>query len=308
MQASADIVATAMSTRMAAAEKPMVVATPSEWRLEVAAGPNAGAVIPLQAGQYRFGFDPSNDIVFADLGVAARQAVLDVDQARGIVLRPVASGIMIDDRAIGVGRRLKLRNGMDLTVGDTILHVHAPMATRRRDRRLVALLVVLPPAFILLLFVLLSPRVPALHSASSAASRASGQAISRVDAAMQELTRHLAQVGLAERLKLSSMGGAVLVAGRLTDAEMQRWKQAQRWYDATYGSTPALIAQITPASLALPDFGISAVSTGEVPYVITTSNQRFTEGAVLPGGWVITRIDQDEIILTRDGQTVRMEL
>lgn len=280
-------------------------AAPAAWSLEVVAGPNTGAVIPLRSGRHSIGFDTANDIVLADNAVADKQAVLDI--GRGAALFATAAGLVARGRAVDEGRGLKLRDDMTFVVGDTILRVHAPSRHQSRHWRATAAIIAAPVLLVCALFVVLSPHATTSATPSKVAARSDG-GHPRAAAALQALTAQLASRGLANLLSLSVVDTAVHVRGRLTDAEMASWKQAERWYDTTYGSSPALVAQISSAELSLPDFGIAAVSTDDVPYVITTSNQRFTEGSVLPGGWVIAHIDSHEVTLTRDGQAVHMGL
>lgn len=293
---------------MATADIVPTVAPPQEWKLEVAEGPNTGAVIPLRVGRYRFGHDANNDIVLADAGVAEAQAIIEIDQNQRVTVRALAAGLIIGGRAIRPGRELTLRAGCDLAAGNTHLRIHGPDAPRARKRPLVAAGIAASGVFIGLMVLVLSPHNPSPASFPTGGLRSLDVGAARGRAALKAFEARLAALGLATRLTLSTTGNAVLVRGRLDAADMAVWQKAQHWYDATYGSVPALIAQVLPATLSPPDFGISAVSTDDVPYVITTSGQRYTEGSVLASGWVITHIDAHEITLTRDGQTVHVGL
>ncbi|MBR0647915.1 SctD/MshK family protein, partial [Plastoroseomonas hellenica] len=100
-------------------------------------------------------------------------------------------------------------------------------------------------------------------------------------------------------------GGAVLVAGALPTGEDRRWAALRAWYDGAHGAGPALLVRLGAAVPAeLPRLAVRAVSLAPIPFVIAADGERYGEGAVLPGGWVLDGITAEHLVFRRGDRTV----
>lgn len=282
------------------------------WCLEIATGPNAGAAVPLAAGQYRLGADRDNDIVLADSAVAGQQAVLTVD-LDSATLDALATGAQWRGSPLPAGSCNTLYSGAEILVGATTLRLHGPRSGRRSR-----LLSVAVPTALLALAALLPTGIsegpgvahrsadpprpavavqparalppPVRHAVASPAPTAPEAA-----GALQD---HLLSMGLAGTIATSVAGNALVATGGVAPSARDRWVAAQMWFDGRFGGRITLIDRVG-ASVAdtAPRFQVRAVSAGVVPYVITVSGERYTEGAVLDGGWVIAQISAERIVL-----------
>jgi hypothetical protein len=282
--------------------------TPDQaWRLLVRRGPNRGASVPLQAGSYRLGRGYDNDIILADPAIADAQAVIAVggDQA---ALEPLAPGLRLSGHRVRPGRGRALRTGATVEIGDTLLEIAGPPAPRRRRWLALPLgAVVLAGAVSVALATNTAP-----HQAAQAVVAAAPPAVApapSAEAARAAFADALHGAGIGEAVHLTSTPGTVVAEGALDPAQMPRWTDAQMWFDQHYKGALALIDHVRPATAANdPHPRFRAVSLGAIPYVIGESGDRYTEGAVLDGGWTISAIKPDQVLLTREGRTVAVTL
>ena len=281
------------------------------WSLDVMRGPNTGAHVALSSGSYRFGREAGNDIVLADPTVATEQAVLRLD-ASVAMLDALAPGITIGRRRAAPGRPVRLRNHDDITIGDTVLRVLGPARQRSRAR----FPVLLAGGALCATALFVTIMAPAAHrtttqrltaQAPAAGTRGTATPTSTADVAA-DLTRRMQDAGIAERMHISVKDGAIVAQGVIDSDAISRWNAIEQWFDARHGDL-ALISHVTPGTgPAMPHLDIRAVWAGPVPYVISTSGDKFTEGAVIDGGWTIARIGEDGVVLTRNGRSVRVQL
>lgn len=286
-----------------------VAVSGKEWHLEVARGPNAGARIALRPGDYRFGCATANDIVLADSAVADRQGVFRV-APDGTVLDVTAPGVRVGRRPADPGTAISLAGGMEIAVGETLLRVHGPPAMRWT---LLPMALAGPVLLVAALSVAFAAHQPVNRNAMVAASVPLLPAAARVpditpQGVAHDLTRRMQQFGLNEHVHVDTSLGAIIVSGQVNRDDMVRWRDLEQWFDAHHANI-ALISHVTAdAGPSLPQIGIRAVWAGTIPYVITTTGDRYTEGAVIDGDWTITRITSDGLELTRNGRVVHITL
>jgi type III secretion protein D len=283
--------------------------TPDQgWRLHVRRGPNLGATVPLQAGAHRLGRRFDNDIVLADSALADAQAVIAVGREEAVI-EPLAPGLRLSGHNIRPGRERALRAGSRIEIGDTLLEITGPAPrARRRWLALPIGAVVLAGAVSVALATSAPPAPPhrAFPVVTAAATPAAAPSAASAGAA---LGAQLQDAGIGGAVHLASQGGAVIAEGAIDPAQMPRWTDAQMWFDAHYKGAITLIDHVHPATAASdPHPRFRAVSLGAMPYAVGESGDRYTVGAVLDGGWTISAITPEHILLTRDGRTVAVTL
>lgn len=279
------------------------------WRLEIADGPNSGAVVSLAPGRYRLGSDTGDDIVLADQDVVPSHAVLELTADKAGIT-PMAGGIVLQRNALRTGQPKVLKRGAVVTIGGTRIRVAATAATHRpQGRRLITGGLVL--AGLIGAAVVYHGAAPArvdpateAHAAESAAA-----APSTLPQAVARFRDHLAGTGLAGKVEVSALGGVVLARGDIQAGDHDSWLEAQQWFDSHLGNRFALKDTVRAAdSVQPPQLAIAAVSMEPVPNVVTQDGQRLVEGAVLQDGWKIDRITLSDVILRRGGHEVRIAL
>lgn len=277
-------------------------------RLEIADGPNAGAVVSLAPGRYRLGSDTGDDIVLADRDIAPSHAVLQVT-ADHADITPLAGGIVLQRSALKTGQPKMLKRGAVMTIGGTRIRVAAAeTAQRRLGRTLItaclALLGVMGAA------VVYHSAAPVSVGATEARAAATvTRATPTLGDAVAGFRRYLTDAGLAGKVRISTLGGVVLASGNIQAGDRETWLDAQKWFDGHLSSQFALRDTVRVAQTPdPPQLAIAAVSMEPVPNVVTQDGQRLVVGAVLQDGWQIDRITLNEIILRRSGREVRITL
>jgi hypothetical protein len=283
----------------------------SSWRIEIANGPNAGAIVPLAAGRYRVGFDPGNDIVLADQAIAAEQATLEIGP-NGVFLTALAAGAALKCRSfalrsLAAGTSSAIRPGSEIRVGSTVLRFNGPQRLRFASIRFTCLAAAFLVACSTMAGYLFATPHEARATARAAGADASPSATS-LAAAAAALRQHLRADALAGSIAIAESRGALLASGTIAPDQASDWNRAQQWFDAGLGRQFTLLDRVRAKPSGAPDFALAAVSTFPIPYAIDRDGARYTEGAVLDGGWVIAHITTHAVTLSRDGQTIRMTL
>jgi type III secretion protein D len=79
----------------------------------------------------------------------------------------------------------------------------------------------------------------------------------------------------------------------------------QRWFDTEWNGRAVLINRTAiQTSEPPPALAIEAVWRGKPASYVLVAGERFLEGAMLDGGWVIQRIEEDSVMLRRQNRLV----
>jgi hypothetical protein len=282
----------------------MTAALASAWRLHIAEGPNAGAELVLSPGLHRVGRDAGNDIVLADAAIALQHISIEID-GRGASLVTHAEGSALQGRALAAGRTTRMAPGADLRVGTTLLRVSGPACAKAgMPSKSVGVAVAACGALVAAFTYFSGASAPPPRNAPAQLAAS----LDDVPAAQRALESHLQNLGLGNNVRVAAADGALVATGALTPEQTAGWHNAQAWFDGRFGGRIGLVAQIGAVGVQTPMLDIAAVSLRPVPNVITRGGERYTTGAVLPGGWTITAISVDAVMLRRGDQDVRMAL
>jgi hypothetical protein len=278
------------------------------WRIEILAGPHAGAVLPLPSGAFRLGGGAEDDLVLADPGARPGHALLTLG-SDGEARLAAGAEVTAGGRRVAAGGEKRLATGSEIALGATRLRLTGPARAKRpRGWLRPAALAAGGAALLAAGFVWLQPTnsaavaVPVPQSAPPArmASRDPATAAAALQARMDE-------AGLP--LTAEPAGGAVRVAGVLPPGAEPRWAALRNWYDGAHGAGPALLVHLGAAIPAeLPRLAVRAVSLAPIPFVIAADGERYGEGAVLPGGWVLDAITPERLTFRRGDRTVTTDL
>lgn len=126
-----------------------------------------------------------------------------------------------------------------------------------------------------------------------------------------------ASAGLSERLSaanirvaISKEAGIVMARGSIDPASAPAWRDAQLWFDKTFGPDVVLVSEIVIAARKdeVPPLNIQSVWAGETPYVMDARGEKHFEGALLSDGWVLERIEADKVTLRRSAEIMTLRL
>jgi len=280
----------------------------SGWRLEIADGPNSGAVVSLAPGRYQLGSDTGDDIVLADRDVVPSHAVLQLGADHGDIT-PLAGGVVLQRSVLKTGQPKMLKRGAVMTIGGTRIRVAATAAAHRPQRRTLvtaclALLGVMGAAAVY------HGAVPVTVGATEvSAPAAPAHAPATLTQAVADFRRYLAGTGLAQTVQINASGDVVVASGTIAPDDRGSWLDAQKWFDGHQSGRFALrdalnvVGAVNPPQLA-----IAAVSMKPVPNIVTRDGQHLVVGAVLQDGWHVDRITLNDVILRRGGREVRITL
>jgi hypothetical protein len=283
------------------------VPRPTTLVLDIIEGINSGAVVDAEAimasgaGGLRIGSDEENDIVLADHDTAEHHAVIERIPQGDIFLTALAPGVRLGTRSIMIGERRRWRQNTPLTIGSAkiIRRPPPPVPSSRFSRAFSVMMAAGAIGSLVAIGFYLSSgtrTAPGATAASSVpAARAMASAATQLAAQTQDLLLHH---GLGTYVTVTTENGAVVARGTVPDGLASQWSQTQAAFDELPGSQNVLVDQVTiSSSLEAPALKIGAVSMYPIPYVITTSGQRLTEGAMLAGGWEIESITTKEVIM-----------
>ena len=280
----------------------------SGWRLEIADGPNAGAIVTLVPGRYRLGSDAANEIVLADPSITAEHATMEFAPDRASITAH-ADGVQMRRRHLDSGRRYNMKPGAVVTLGGTRMCLAGPpgMARGHRGARLVTCLTALAITCTWGAYEVSAPQ--AAGASQTTAGRPSTNPGMTLTRAAEMFRTHLVETHVAPDVTLRATDGVVLATGTLLPSDRSSWLDAQKWFDRHLGAQYALADQVNAEPQAeLPTLDVAAVSMMPVPNVITRDGERYTIGAVLPNGWSIADIAADAVTLRNGAHQIRIDL
>ena len=262
----------------------------------------------LAPGRYRLGSDAANEIVLADPAVTSEHATMEFAPDRASITAH-AHGVQVRRRQLDSGRRYTLQPGAVVTLGGTRMRLAGPPGITRghRNGRLAACLTVLVIACTWGAYEVSAPRT--MGDSQTASDRPSTTSGMTLAGAATMFRAHLADAHVAPGVTLSAADGVVLATGTILPSDRPAWLDAQKWFDRHLGGQYTLAAQVAVVPPAeLPTLDVAAVSMLPVPNVITRDGERYTVGAVLPGGWSIADIAADAVILRGGSRQIRIGL
>lgn len=125
---------------------------------------------------------------------------------------------------------------------------------------------------------------------------------------VSDLRQRAATSGLSS-LVFERQGSHIAATGALTDDQRVVWSQIQQWFDGRYGDRFLLTNQASAAARREPPrITFRAVWFGDQPYVIARNGDRLYPGAALGEGWSLKSIEENRILVTRNGEDVALTL
>ncbi|MGF1526673.1 MAG: type III secretion system inner membrane ring subunit SctD [Candidatus Competibacterales bacterium] len=117
-----------------------------------------------------------------------------------------------------------------------------------------------------------------------------------------ELRTLLKEEDLLGKLRVSINNDKLLVEGELSPFEGNQWRQVAQTFLSRH-SLPKLESKVR--RIAPLELDIRSVSVGVPPYIIMQNGSKYLEGAALPNGYTIKKIQHDRILLAKhDRETI----
>jgi len=314
-------------------------ATLSSHLVEIGSGLYAGVVQHLGEGRHVIGSDDGADLVLLEPDLAPRHAALILRGATAQV-EALADGVSVTGLGpVPSASTVTIRLPATVTIGgvEMVWRERKPRlagpASGARERLLrlsrssvvpglaaaallsIAVVMTMPspiadaavPATATVTNPIL-PIPPAAPVRPKAASLPKPVAISTpvaLGVAIADLRRQVEEAGL-HSVRIEAGSGTVTATGSVEPALATRWEALQRAFDervlgeVTLVNSVAVRTERQPVSLSIEGFW-----QGAQPYIVLRG-QRYFVGALVEGGWAIRAIDQDRVMLERDGRLVAM--
>ncbi|MCA1408273.1 hypothetical protein I6F26_29255 [Ensifer sp. IC3342] len=119
--------------------------------------------------------------------------------------------------------------------------------------------------------------------------------------AAKDLQQEVDRVGLPN-IKVSSAKGVVTAEGTVTSASAISWHNVQQWFDHRTKGALALLNRVVIEDEKAPSaIAVEAVWRGPLPYLVINGEKYFV-GALLDDGWMVERIEDGRVMLSRNGR------
>lgn len=278
--------------------------------IDILSGAHAGAVFLCGEGAYAIGNSFEDDIVLSDEGVGPRHVKVSISKA-GVGIVEASGPTRLKNRLVDAAGLASRRYPVDLTVGETRLRI----ASFNPPRLLTAnRLIALGAGVALIASVALfrTQSVASLnwqpqdrghafasqHVLVSTEDQRAG-AGANVQAA-ERFRTYLREHGLSS-ITLTEDGPAIDAKGAIALSDQARWRDAEIWFDTTFGERVSLISEVlvTAKKDDAAPIRVQAIWAGANPYVIDAGGNKYFEGSILQSGWAIEKIEQSAIILHR---------
>lgn len=304
-------------------------------QLEIVEGLHTGVRLDLDDGEYSLGPTPNCDIVLRDKGVLPQHAVLRIERGQ-VRVEATGGDLLVGEVKVTTGHGCHVRMPAVITLGEAALRLSrgaetdATLFSRMRtatkglsNRPMeVAGSVLFCAVAVAALSHLPSQSTPEsertqipISTETVPASLADDNAVdppreamaavpagsAAVKQAADEFDSRLRAAGI-QSLKVEAEDGRVAARGRLTNGQAAQWAVIQRWFDQTYGSQVVLTANVVIGNNG-PLLRLQAVWYGERPYIIADNGAHYYEGGVLDSGWIVTRISDERVLLSKDNET-----
>ncbi|RWQ37362.1 MAG: hypothetical protein EOS21_22420 [Mesorhizobium sp.] len=288
-------------------------------RFEVRSGHYCGLTgkTDLQKCLIGSGFDA--DLVFVEQGLAPHHLRVTL-LGKSIELEALAPGISIEgNRNIAAGQSVVVPLPVVLLVGEMSIALSVQDAEPPGSTGIPRL-----PIGVLAMVIISSLGIGALSGTISYLGNASGsspnslraEVASRTishradneltEAAAQELQEEVDRAGLLD-VKIGSAKGVVTAEGTVTSESVISWQKLQQSFDRRIKGTLTLVNGVLIKEEKAPSaIAVEAVWHGVQPYIVIDSEKYFV-GAILADGWVVERIEDSRVLLSRNGRIAALQ-
>ncbi|MCU0827233.1 MAG: hypothetical protein MUE52_07460 [Tabrizicola sp.] len=281
--------------------------------LTIQSGLHAGVSLKL-ARETTIGHSPANNVCLLDDGISEQHVQLTLNR-RGLTVTPLSAQVAVDGQtqADPTVHRLVAGRRLELAIGPVMASLERPPQRWHGAGYAVGLILLVTIGILSPLpwrggsqSVALALRPTAEEPAQAPA--ASAPAPLSLGEFSHAVTEKFAAMGLDQTMKVSVNGSgdravSVTVSGIVEPAVMADFEAFLAWYDAQPGR-PALFnttSRQLPKEQELPR--IASVLLHPIPGLITEDGRSVRVGEMLPGGWTLTSVERDAVVLALGEQT-----
>ncbi|WOH80252.1 hypothetical protein RX327_31235 [Bradyrhizobium sp. BEA-2-5] len=117
----------------------------------------------------------------------------------------------------------------------------------------------------------------------------------------EALKQEVDKAGLLD-IRISSGPGFVSAEGTVTPATVAKWQELQQWFDHRTNGALTLVNGVQTKEGKPPSpIALEAVWHGSQPYLLI-GGQKYFVGALLADGWLVDRIEDGRVLLSRNGR------
>jgi hypothetical protein len=289
--------------------------------LSITHGLHQGVNLTLDNAVYIIGSASSADLILSDAGIAERHMVLRFVDGRVAVEAlggdVVVVGLHGQQILIPKGKGHRARLPLQIGLGEARLRLDNSSSSPERvpaaapasiwRRKLHWLLALVLMVLCVSAFALRGEPTAPVAVAVSAPAHASQVPVNTAQAHIW-LEQQLFAADL-KGIRISESGGQLIAEGAYDPTQKPRWIALQQAYDQRFGQQVLLQTNVAPHSeIARPRVRFQAVWFGTNPYVINDSGRRLYPGAALTDGWMLERIENNQVILAKGEERFTLTL
>lgn len=287
--------------------------------LDITRGLHQGVHLALDSAVYTIGSAASADLILSDAGIAERHMVLRFVDGR-VAVEALGGDVLVvgphgQQTRIPMGNGHRARLPLEIGIGDARLRLDSDSPTQAptapasiwRSKMHWILALILMCLCVGAFAFRSEPTAPAPVAVSAELRKAPAPLVTAAQARLW-FEQQLLAADL-KGIKVSEAGAQLLAEGAYDPTQKARWIALQQAYDQQFGQQVMLQANVGVRSeIARPRVRFQAVWFGANPYVINDSGKRLYPGAALNDGWMLERIENNEVILARGEERFTLTL
>ncbi|MGE7991674.1 SctD/MshK family protein [Pseudomonas sp. NPDC089554] len=291
---------------------------PARPVLSITEGLHQGGRIVLEGARHVLGSSADDDFILTDPGIAPGHLALRLDDDK-VAVEALAGEVQVEDRLgrstlvpLGSGYRGQLP--LRICLGEARLCLEPAPTRAASSQRPTGLA---RPHLLLALGLMFICAFAFAFRGESELPQVNSVSVTPEPRAPQQATLADARSWLEQQLlasgfsgvKVSESGGQLVASGRHEAAQKSRWVELRQAFDHRFGQQVMLHSQVTVhADVAKPRVYFQAVWFGENPYVVGEGGKRLYPDAPLSDGWVLERIDSNQVVLARGEERFTLTL
>jgi len=283
----------------------------SGLKLRVTGGRHVGAVSSALGESQIIGSSLDADLVLTDPGVCAHHVRIGASRL-GLELVVLDGTVRADGGLLGPGKTVITQFPATIEIGEAKIEIAREAAFERKK---VASFLSAGAVAVISLIALTDwywsagnpgrapGQEPSTMNTAAQAGHGSLPGPEVTSAAADALRQHLLSQNITT-IDVKAGSGIVIAAGSMVPEREAEWQSAQMWFDETYGQKILLktdVVLIAAAPVKAP-VTIQSVWLGKAPYLIDGEGRKYWVGSVLKGGWVLEKVEEGRVLVSKDEQ------
>ena len=292
----------------------------SDPLLSITRGLHQGVHLTLDSAVYTIGSAASADLILSDAGIAERHMVLRFVDGR-IAVEALGGDVLVlgpegRETRVPMGNGHRARLPLEIGIGDARLRLESGVPTPVSTAAVSSAWRNKPQWLMALVLMFLCVGAFAFRGESTTptalviSAAAEAPAVSRATPTQAHLwlDQQLLAAGI-KSIRVSEVEGRLIAEGSYEPGQKPQWIALQQAFDKQFSQQVMLQTNVTVrADIANPRVRFQAVWFGTNPYVINDSGKRLYPGAALADGWVLERIENNQVVLARGEERFTLTL